>query len=689
MPVTDSLTERGVAVIGAGNMGAGIAQRIAQEGITVFLVDREKSLAEAGKEKIAVLLEQAIERRIFRPDHVSRILDNVIPTTDMGAIRDTGLVIEAVFEDEEVKRNLFEELNSICAKSTIFATNTSSLSVTELAEGSGRPDRFGGLHFFYHPAKNRLLEVICGVATSRETEHFMYRFGSTIGKTCIRVADYPGFAVNRFFVPWLIEAVRMFDEGVASIPTIETAARRAFGIGMGPFELMNVTGVAIAYHAAASLERTLGSFYKPTESLKVHTEMHENWELKGEADPDRFEEVSDRLLGCVYTVSCGLVEEDVATREDTDRGAVVGLRWLHGPFAMMNRAGTPEALACVRRFTTRYPSLEVPSSLKELVSDDKRWPLSFVEQHVEGSIARIVFNRPEALNALNPDIMRELKECFSAVSANSDVETVIFEGVGKAFVAGADIRFFVDALQEGDFDRIYSFTEEGHELLNAIATSKKLTVAYVDGMALGGGAELALACQKIIATGNASFAFPETGIGIYPGLGGTQRLPRKVGKPLARYFVLCGAPLGADDAVSCGFADALLQGQAPLSDTERGEEIADQARQDTEVRKGQANKSLAEAEALFSDANIETLLAGRLPDQIEDIRFAEKTLKFLSRKAPVALRTAANLIEKGSQTSLEEGLQEELQCLESIFSTEDALEGLSSVGKRRPQFTGR
>ena len=179
----------------------------------------------------------------------------------------------------------FTELNEICGASTVFATNTSSLSVSQLATVSGRPDRFGGLHFFYHPAKNRLLEVISGAETSLETKRFLGQFGSTIGKTCITVADRPGFAVNRFFVPWLIEAVRMYDEGVASIPTIEAAARRAFGIGMGPFELMNVTGVAIAYHAAVSLERMLGSFYAPTESLKRHTEQRENWNLEGEADP--------------------------------------------------------------------------------------------------------------------------------------------------------------------------------------------------------------------------------------------------------------------------------------------------------------------------------------------------------------------------------------------------------------------
>ncbi len=168
---------------------------------------------------------------------------------------------------------------------------------------------------------NRLLEVITGETTSAETAQFLWQFGGVIGKTCIRVEDRPGFAINRFFVPWLIEAVRLFEAGEASIPTIEAAAKRAFEIGMGPFELMNVTGVAIAYHAAESLKCELGSFYAPPGLLEKQAADRQNWDLEGEADPDGFDAVSERLLGCVFAVSTMLVEEGVASRPRRSPGA--------------------------------------------------------------------------------------------------------------------------------------------------------------------------------------------------------------------------------------------------------------------------------------------------------------------------------------------------------------------------------
>jgi len=487
MTASDIFSKRGVAVIGAGTMGAGIAQRIAQEEIDVYRVDREEALAVAGKDGIARMLGEAVERRIFSPGRVERILSHVTPTAHMEDIADVALVIEAVFEDEDVKRDLFQKLNTLCASDTIFASNTSSLSVSRLAVSSGRPDRFGGLHFFFHPAKNRLLEVINGSDTSSTTSDFLWNFGATIGKTCIRVADQAGFAVNRFFVPWLNEAARMIDEGAASIPTVEIAAKRAFGIGMGPFELMNITGVPIAYHSAVSLERTLGSFYTPAESLRKHTEMHKNWDLEGEPEESDYESVSDRLLGCIFTVSSQLVEEGVATREDTDRGAIVGLRWRQGPFAMMNQAGVPTALGRVERFVRRYASLSLPQSLVSLAKSERFWTLTYVEHSVEGGVARIVINRPESLNALSPALSRQLADAFIEVDGRPDVETIIIEGVGKAFVAGADLRFFVKALRDNDIERVQTFTKNGHDLLRAIATTDKLTIAFVDGMAIGGG----------------------------------------------------------------------------------------------------------------------------------------------------------------------------------------------------------
>ncbi|HDR17083.1 MAG TPA: 3-hydroxyacyl-CoA dehydrogenase family protein, partial [Desulfobacteraceae bacterium] len=238
-----------IAVIGAGNMGSGIAQKTAQEGLDVVLLDMKQEFVDRGLGNIKKTLENGVSRGIFRPEQVEKIIGRIQGTTDIKETAGCDLVIEAIFEDMRAKTDLFKNLDRECPAETILATNTSSFSVSELAAATGRPDRFIGLHFFYHPAKNRLLEIIPGSATSPDTVEAAKRYALATGKTEILVKDSPGFAVNRFFVPWLNEAVRILDEGWAGTTTIEQAAKERFGVGMGPFELMNVTGIPIAFHS--------------------------------------------------------------------------------------------------------------------------------------------------------------------------------------------------------------------------------------------------------------------------------------------------------------------------------------------------------------------------------------------------------------------------------------------------------
>ena len=192
-----------IAVIGAGNMGSGIAQKMAQEGLHVVLVDIDEEFVERGLNTIRQMLKEAVAGKILSSENVHDILSNIIGTCDFEMVADADLVIEAVFEDRQVKFDLFDKLDQICSPKTILATNTSSFYVHEFAERTSRPDRFVGLHYFYHPAKNRLLEVIPHEKTSKETLEKSLLAARLHGKTAIVVKDAPGFAVNRFFVPIL------------------------------------------------------------------------------------------------------------------------------------------------------------------------------------------------------------------------------------------------------------------------------------------------------------------------------------------------------------------------------------------------------------------------------------------------------------------------------------------------------
>jgi 3-hydroxyacyl-CoA dehydrogenase len=217
-----------VAVLGAGTMGAGIAQACAQSGLEVTLRDVEQSYLESGIKRLRQPLEERVEKGKTDRETVDAIFARITTTTDLQeAVEDVDLVIEAVPEELEIKHEVFSEVEEHADEDTIFATNTSSLRVSDIAEATDRADRFGGLHFFYPAQINKLLEVVAHEGTSEATLEALERFGTAIGKIAVETADRAGFCVNRFFVPWVNEAVRMLDEGVADVPTIEAAATKA------------------------------------------------------------------------------------------------------------------------------------------------------------------------------------------------------------------------------------------------------------------------------------------------------------------------------------------------------------------------------------------------------------------------------------------------------------------------------
>jgi enoyl-CoA hydratase/3-hydroxyacyl-CoA dehydrogenase len=672
-----------IGVIGAGNMGSGIAQKIAQEGLNVVVVDIKAEYVERGLDIIKQLLGEGVERKIFTPEQVEEILSRITGTTDFSAVADADLVIEAVFEDKQVKSDLFAKLDRLCAAKTILATNTSSFFVREFAGQTSRPDRFIGLHYFYHPAKNRLLEVIPHEGTSSETLEKSLLAAKLHGKTSIVVKDAPGFAVNRFFVPFLNEAARMLEEEVANIPTIEEAAKQAFKIGMGPFELMNVTGIPIAVHASTTLGNELGPFYATANILKAQMDKNENWNLAGDVDESKIAAAVDRFYGVCLGVAASLVDEGVASIEDTDRGAKIGLRWIMGPFEIINKIGVDKTCAAVEAMTQKYADFKMPQILARQKELGKPFDFRLIDLEIKDHLATITLNRPEAMNALNETVIAQLDERFTEAEKNPDVRAIVFRGAGKAFVAGADIRYFVKKIKADRIQDIIEFTRKGHELFFRIENSAKPTIAILDGLSMGGGSELALACQAIIATPAGSMGFPETGIGIYPGLGGMLRTARIAGPELAKYYVFTGATISAQDAQKLGLVTELV---LPAEVDATIQKLASQGTPD-KYRKLDMPDKLKPLAKICDNKNVTRLLAGNQPEGVSE-ELASRTTKIIGFKAPIALKLSNEIIDRQAGKSIEEAMEIELGRLKEIFSTADALEGLSSLGRRRPEYKG-
>jgi len=675
-----------IGIIGAGNMGSGLTQKMAQEGLSVVMVDTKPECVEKGFDSIRATLREGVEREIFRPQQVDDILGRIQGTTELADTRGCDLVIEAIFENIDVKKDLFSRLEKVSSAETIFATNTSSFAVSELSQATARADRFVGLHFFYHPAKNRLVEIIPGADTSQETVVACKRFSELIGKTDILVKDSAGFAVNRFFVPWLNESTRILEEGLADIPTIEEAAMKSLGIGMGPFELMNVTGVPIAYHAAVTLGNKFGPFYEPAEIFKAQFESGELFSLEGEVNKEKLAVVSDRLWPVIFYVTAKLLEERVAKMEDIDVGAKVGLRWRKGPFELMNQFGVDRALSLVEDLLKNWPGLEVPKNLRAQGTKGEPWDIRYVTYSREGNIGRVTISRPEALNAINPTVVKQLDEALREAESDPATNTIILQATGKAFVAGADIKFFIDCIKENRLEDSYNFTSKGQDILRRIDESEKLVVAKMDGLALGGGLEIALAADVIVATPKAIMGLPETGIGIYPGLGGTQRTSRFIGKELAKYLIFTGRLVSADEALAIGLIDYVF------SSAEIEERLRELVAEGNLVpNKGKRPEELPpdwrRLRELFRDENIESWLSGEYLNREDPLE--AKTAKTIAANAPIALKLANLIIDEGCDLPMAEATKLELDHLNEIFSTADALTGLSNVGKKGIIFEGR
>jgi len=687
-----------VAIVGAGNMGSGIAQKSAQEEFDVQMVDREQQWVDRGQGIIKDFLSEAVERRIFNQFQVDEIKSRIAGVIGVeNTAENTDLVIEAVFEDFDIKTAVFKTLDEACGQHTILASNTSSLSVNELAKATGRPDKFVGLHFFYHPAKNRLVEVIPAKTTSQDTIDRVVQYCKMLGKVVIVCGDRPGFVVNRFFVPWLNEACILEQEGVANAAQIDAIACKAFRIGLGPFGLMNLTGPPIALHSTDYLAEQLAvPRYDGAANLRELVGANKMWEIAEVSDysEEQYKIVSRRLFGVVFGVAAQIVDEGVCSMEDVDRGAKVGLRWARGPFEMMNKIGVQQS----HDMAVEYQKLclddagkstwEVSEFFAKQANSNTQWDFSYVDTSIVDNVATITINRPEAMNALNETVIKQLGQAVDAVNANSAVHTMVLDGAGKAFVAGADVKFFVDKIRSNSIGDIVEFTSNGHKVLNAIENSSKTTVALTTGLALGGGLELALCCDYRIGTRRTQFRFPETSIGIYPGLGGSQRPARISGIPLARWAVLGGNFMNSQIAYDIGLLTHLVD----LSEVDAAVRQCSQSGKPANKYPGKPSNNASPvvkfALDFYSDNNLSTLLSGGCPEgyDIEE-KTISRQLKNLKYTAPIALSMASELIDITSNTSLSEGLDSELSKLTDIFSTKDALEGLSAlIEGRRPTY---
>ena len=573
-------------------------------------------------------------------------------------------MVEAVPEKMAIKQAVFGELDAATPGHAILASNTSSLSITEIGEATLRPDKVVGFHFFYPASVMPLVEVIIGDDTSPETATASYNFAQAIKKQPIVCGEVPGFVVNRILMATIGEIWRAQEEQGLSLKGIDEAIAAAQVAPMGPFFLTDLLGLDTVLHVAEHLHESYGETFYVHQGLKGLVAdgklgaksggegFFKDGEqtIPGEAEPDAEELVA--MFTCRALIeACRLVEEGVCSVRDIDVGMMAGAgldprKGLLPPFWKADVEGLDTVLERIEQLQEKYGDrFAPPVTLRRLVAQgrlgmaagqgfypypqpDEGEQAETVKLETRGDVA-IAWLANAPMNAVSPDVIRDLGTVWERVKASGEVGAmVIASSVPVVFSAGADIKAFTQMDEAGGEELIHT----AHALLRDLGQARVATIAAVNALAFGGGCELAMACDVRIAAESAVFGQPEIKLGIVPGFGGTQRLPRLVGPSKALEMNLIGDAISAEEALEYGLANRVVPDHE-----------------------------------LFETA----LMWGRK----------------LAAQAPVAVEQIKLVSHKGD---LDEGIEAEKQGFATAFQSEDAKEGIAAfLGKRTPKWSGK
>ena len=357
-----------VAIIGAGTMGSGIATNIAQHGIDVRMIDIAEDAVERAIATVGGFFDRNVEKGRMEATAAEAAKSHLGGGTDIALAGDADLIIEAVFERFDLKAELYGRLNPVIRDTTVVATNTSCLTVDGLAETVDDPSRFLGLHYFNPAAINPIVEVVRGAKTRQDVIDGAVAFCGATSKKPILCRDSYGFALNRFFVPYSNEAVRLYEEGIGTAAQIDRVAQDTMGIAAGPFLVMNLVGMQTMAHAAENLEPH-GRFYAPADKVQEMGADNGKWDI-GDApapDSDADTRIAERLWGATFLAVLQELDEEVAAPTEIAMGAGLALRFGKAPCTTMDAMGREEVTRLIDYYCRTY-DIVPPKSLTRVGS---------------------------------------------------------------------------------------------------------------------------------------------------------------------------------------------------------------------------------------------------------------------------------------------------------------------------------
>ncbi len=573
-----------VAVVGAGTIGPDIGYylKTSLPGSRLTLIDLDEAALSAAFQRYETYARKGVERGKLSAQAAEEVLGGVVLSTDYDQLASADLVIEAASEDVAIKQRIFQMVEERVSPSALVTSNTSSIPAATIFAEMRHPGRSTVTHFFSPAWHNPSVELVVWDGCERETIDYLAWLFCSTGKTPVVVADVVAFILSRVFDNWCNEAAHLLPQATAR--QIDRVAEEF--VAAGPFFVLNLAhGNPIIVEANTRQMEAEGEAYAPASIFS----SVDRWLTGRPGEPaggimsaDVEAAVRDRLLGALFSQCLDSVVQGWGTAADVDLTSCLALGFKKGPFTLMADLGLDETARILRRLERERPGLpsgalvdEIPAVLDfkrhvlvdrlRASSDDARTEGATDAQTAPGDVIVLTIRRPAQLNALTDDLTDELLACILEHEDDPAIAGFVLVGYGpKAFCAGADLGRFPDLL--GDAGACEQYARDCSRLLVHLDQMTKPVVAAVNGLALGGGAEIALRCHDRVALPNAVFQFPEVALGLLPGIGG-MILPYRRWPESAPVFhrMLCEAEsLDAAGALAIGVVSALADGYDEL-----------------------------------------------------------------------------------------------------------------------------
>lgn len=661
-PLLETVTKpwpKKIGIVGAGTIGPDIGYYLKSQipGLELTLIDISDQALQRATERIHGYADKGVKRGKISESVAEDVRTGIVATSDYDALIGADWVLEAATENLALKRRIFADCETRVAPDALLTSNTSSLPAARIFAELNHPQRATVTHFFAPAFTNPIVEVINWKHLSeRNLAYLRYVFAAT-GKVPLVTRDVVCFMLDRLFDNWCNESALLLEHATAE--QIDMVARQF--VMAGPFFVLNLAnGNPIIVETNELQAAEEGEHYTPAPIFR----SVDRWRTlpPGETvsvPPDIEQRVSDRLRGIVLSQSLEVLDRDIGRADDLELGARLAFGFKRGPLEMLQH-DVEAGRAALDRLARERPGMPLPK--RDLAQ--YRAPRRFVLRDRVDDVVVITIRRPEALNALHDQVNGEILAALREVDEDPGVRGAVLTGYGpRAFCAGADIGRFPALL--GDADAAAEYARECSQVLTYLDRMQKPVVAAINGMALGGGLELAIRCHDLVATADARLQFPEITLGIVPGIGAMVVPFRRWGaQDLLWRMLLQAQPVTARQALDHGIISELADTPADLLTVaiRRVGEI-----DPANTRPRQEPVALSAAPDLKPEAHDQRPLSG-----------------------PVA-RLLKECVESAAAAhSLAEALEVGYRGFGEVACTADAREGIEAfLEKREPRFSQR